>query len=250
MSAVVPDARLKKAIEQFWDTRASQQSNVGGDTKQAYAGSRGSVVGGGHLDGFVSLVKELLLEGGLAGTSVHVSRSTAVLPGFFRPTKSWDLVVVDGGKLVAIVEFKSQVGSFGNNFNNRVEEALGNAADVHSAYREGAFAPSPSPWLGYLMLLEDCAESNSPVNVSEPHFKVFNEWHGASYAKRYEIFCRKLVRERVYDAACFVLSPRPKAGEVSYSEPSEEIGFANFAASLVGHALALAGTPNLAKRQR
>jgi hypothetical protein len=33
------------------------------------------------------------------------------------------------GSLVATVEVKSQVGSFGNNFNNRVEEAIGSATD-------------------------------------------------------------------------------------------------------------------------
>ncbi len=38
--------------------------------------------------------------------------------------KKWDLLVVEGC-LIAAIEFKSQVGSFGNNYNNRTEEALG-----------------------------------------------------------------------------------------------------------------------------
>lgn len=225
MSAGSLEDRLGDAIAAFWDIRHTQQASVGGDGEQAYAGSRGSVVGGGHLNGFIALVQELLLEGGLTEASIHVRRAKAVLPGYFRPTKSWDLVVVDNGRLAAIVEFKSQVGSFGNNFNNRVEEALGNATDLHTAYREGAFAPSPAPWLGYLMLLEDCPDSRSPVGVGEPHFKVFREWHGASYARRYELFCQRLVRERMYDAACFILSPRPTDGRVSYTQPSDEINF-------------------------
>ena len=66
------------------------------------------------------------------------------------------------GQLGAAIEFKSQVGpSFGNNFNNRSEEAIGSATDVWAAYREGAFRPSPRPFLGYLMLLEDCAASQA-----------------------------------------------------------------------------------------
>jgi len=61
------------------------------------------------------------------------------LPGYFRPTKSWDLVVVSDEQLFASIEFNSHVGpSFGNNFNNRVEEALGSASDLWMAYREGA----------------------------------------------------------------------------------------------------------------
>jgi len=35
------------------------------------------------------------------------------------------------------IELKSRVGSFGNNVNNRTEEAIGNAADIWRAYEEG-----------------------------------------------------------------------------------------------------------------
>lgn len=150
------------------------------------------------------------------------------------------MVVVVEGTFVASIEFKSQVGSFGNNFNNRVEEAVGNATDIWTAYREGAFAPSPQPWLGYLMLLEECEKSTSPVGVKEPHFKVFEDWRGASYAKRYEKFCERMVRERLYQSACFLLSDRERGISGYYSEPSTELGFESFAASLIGHAAAFA----------
>jgi hypothetical protein len=235
--------RLASAIGTFWSKRDSQLADGGSDGSQAYAGSRGAVVGGGHLDGFITLVHELLVEGGLQHSCVFVSKSKKkpILPGFFRATKNWDLVVVDSGKLIAIIEFKSHVGSLGNNFNNRVEEALGNATDLHTAYREGAFAPSQAPWLGYVMLLEDSADCHSPVKTQEPHFKVLPEWKNASYAQRYEVFCKKLVRERLYSAACFLISARPEKGKLAtYTEPSQEIGFKNFAASLIGHAAGIA----------
>jgi hypothetical protein len=46
------------------------------------------------------------------------------LPGYFRPTKLWDVLVIHDKRLLAAIELKSQVGpSFGNNFNNRTEEA-------------------------------------------------------------------------------------------------------------------------------
>jgi len=53
-------------------------------------------------------------------------------------------VVIHEGHLIAAMKFKSQTGpSFGNNFNNRTEEAIGSATDLWASYREGAFKPSP-----------------------------------------------------------------------------------------------------------
>jgi len=85
------------------------------------------------------------------------------------------------------------------------------------------------------MLLQEAPESTRPVPVKEQHFKAFEEWHGTSYAQRYEMFCQRLVRERLYDAACFLLSDEERGLDGWYDEPSEEVGFRNFAASLVGH---------------
>ncbi|MDD5532110.1 MAG: PaeR7I family type II restriction endonuclease [Syntrophales bacterium] len=42
------------------------------------------------------------------------------MPGYFGPTKDWDLIVVADNVLLASIEFKAQVGSFGNNCNNCV----------------------------------------------------------------------------------------------------------------------------------
>lgn len=136
------------------------------------------------------------------------------------------------------IEFKAQVGSFGNNFNNRVEEAVGSSTDLLTAFREGKFATSRRPWLGWLMLLEECPDSLSPVRVFEPHFEVFTEFRGASYRKRYEIVCERLMRERLYDATCLLISEREAGLQGHYSEPNEEFGFASFAASLTAQALA------------
>ncbi len=150
-----------------------------------------------------------------------------------------DLLIVANGNLLAGIEFKSQVGSFGNNYNNRTEEAIGSAADIWAAYREGAFEPSARPWLGYLMLLEEAAGSIRPVRAREPHFKVFPEFKTASYAKRYEILLTKLVRERFYDAACFLMSNAADGPNGVDSEPAPELSFQNFIASLLGKAIAV-----------
>lgn len=229
------DARLAQAVSRFWAQRDQQSQTQGGIDRDKDRGERGAVTGGKHLDGFRELVVDLLVESGLQRATIYWRQRTE-LPGWYRAEKNWDLLVVADGKLVAILEFKSQVGSFGNNFNNRTEESLGNATDLWAAYAEGAFKPSDRPWLGYLMVLEDAPGSNAPVRVKEPHFPVFPEFRDASYAARYDILLTKLVRARLYDAACLLLTPRSGG----YREPNAELSFRNFVTSLLGRAIAVA----------
>jgi hypothetical protein len=226
--------RLAQAVASYWSTRRRQsaQQGVSGQRDQ---GARRAVTGGAQMDGLILLLTELVEESGMR--SEHIFHNTALeLPGFFRPTKEWDLLVVRDGQLILGLEAKSQVGpSFGNNFNNRTEEAMGSAMDLWTAYREGAFKNSTRPWLGYIFLIEDCEGSGRPVKVKEPHFKVFPEFENASYAKRYELFCRKLVRERHYDAASFLMSDSRKGVRGAFTEPAEDLAFRQFAKSLVAH---------------
>lgn len=228
-------ARVGEAIKHFWSTRRKQSDEQGRKTGLKDAGSRTAVTGGAQLDGFIILVSELLAEAGLPDASI-IKKRNVVLPGFFRPTKEWDLLVIVDGELLAAIEFKSQVGSFGNNYNNRTEEALGNATDILTAYREGAFKPSGRPWLGYLFLLEDSPGSTKPVAVKEPHFRVFPEFRGASYADRYRLLCLKLMRERLYDATCFLMSSEAEGLLGKYVEPNEELSFRIFITSLIAKA--------------
>lgn len=187
------------------------------------------------MDGFISLLRGLIVEAGIH--EKHIFHNTALeLPGFFRPTKEWDLLVIRDNQLILALESKSQVGpSFGNNFNNRTEEAMGSALDLWTAFREGAFNKTIRPWLGYIFVLEDCEGSCRPVKVKEPHFKVFPEFVNASYAKRYELFCRKLVRERHYNTAAFLTSEQKAGLKGKFAEPAEDLAFLQFAKSLVAH---------------
>ena len=165
--------QVADAVEHFWRTRLRQDKNQSSTTGVRDAGNRSAVTGGAQLDGFIHLLASILENAGLPDHTIYTKKT--VLPGYFRPTKDWDLVVVVDDQLLATIEFKSHVGpSFGNNFNNRVEEALGSATDIWAAYREGAFKPSQKPWLGWLMLLEDAPKSQSDVRVQEPHFEVFS----------------------------------------------------------------------------
>jgi hypothetical protein len=236
------EKRVGEAIKLFWLTRDKQRENQGIKSGTKDAGLRAAVTGGKHLDGFTDICRDLFIDAGVPEAHVFW-KDRKELPGYYRAEKNWDLIVVADGHLLAVIEFKAQVGlSFGNNFNNRVEEALGNASDLWAAYREGALTPSARPWLGYVFILEDCQRSHAPIKVREPHFKVFREFQNASYAKRYEIFLTKLLRERLYDGACLLMTPRDGGSRGKFTSPSDELGFRNFAAGLSAHAIAFAKT--------
>jgi len=148
----------------------------------------------------------------------------------------WDVLVLNKGHLVAAIELKSQVGpSFGNNFNNRTEEAIGTAHDLWTAYREGAFGQQPRPFVGWMMMVEDAPESRRPITDRSPHFPVMKEFQRASYLKRYDILCQRLIQENLYGAACIMASPRSAAAAGDYTEMSELTGLKTFLTTLAGH---------------
>lgn len=236
MGTILDDlyANTGKAISHYWAAREIQKRRQK-SRGVSDAGTRSAVTGGAQMDGFIELVKDIILESGIEEKNIFQKKSV-VLPGYFRPLKKWDLVVVKSNCLVAAVEAKSQAGpSFGNNFNNRTEEAIGSAVDIWTAYRQGAFKGGMQPFLGYIFMLEDCAASNSPIGVKEPHFKVFSEFIGASYIKRYEILCRKLVLERHYTSTCFITSKADDGNIGAFNEPAEDLTVEKFARSLISH---------------
>ncbi len=155
---------LSEAVQHFWSTRSDQSLRQGSATGIKDAGNRSAVTGGKHADGFVKLVAEIIADAGIDDFNIHTtSKKSRTIPGYYRPAKEWDLVVSFDDTLLAAVEVKSQVGSFGNNFNNRVEEAIGNASDFWAAYTKGIYSPSARPWLGYLFMLEEEPTSIAPT---------------------------------------------------------------------------------------
>ena len=158
------------------------------------------------------------------------------------------------------MEFKSQAGqSIGNNVNNRTEEAVGSARDLWTAAREGRFGDgAPMPFLGYLFLLEDRANVKKPVANKEPYFTVDPVFRGAlrekrrkngepkykgiSYSERYEMLCRRLVLERIYTSACFLMATNEQ--ETKIYEPAADLTFSRFAAALRGHTVTFLGSQN------
>jgi hypothetical protein len=232
------EAKAREATMAFWGNREkARQKQI--EAGKADQGERAGVTAGKNMDGFLALIIDIVRANGLDHADIHQQRAVVTLPGYFRPTKLWDVLVLNEGRLVAAIELKSQVGpSFGNNFNNRTEEAIGTAHDLWTAYREGAFGKNPRPFVGWMMMVEDAPESRRPVNDRSPHFPVFKEFQGASYLKRYDVLCQRLVQEQLYASAALLASPRTAATSGQFSELSDLTSLKTFITSLAGHVAA------------
>lgn len=153
------DAKYRKlitnAVKSFWKTKQEQ----------------GNVLAGKQLDAFLEALKRVAMDAGIPADCIHLKNNH--VPGYYRASKDWDLLIISPkNNLIAAIELKSQVGSYGNNLNNRTEEALGYSEDFWTAFREKAFTCNQSPWLGYMMVVGKDNESTHVVKVNEPHFPV------------------------------------------------------------------------------
>ncbi|MBS4099378.1 MAG: PaeR7I family type II restriction endonuclease [Sulfuricella sp.] len=231
--------KAREAVKAFWGNReAARQKQL--ESGKADQGERAGVTAGKNMDGFLALLLDVVRANGLADAEIHRKRAMLTLPGYFRPTKLWDILVIHKGELIAAIELKSQVGSFGNNFNNRTEEAIGTAHDLWTAYREEAFGKQSRPFVGWLMMVEDAPKSRCAVRDASPHFAVFSEFKGASYLVRYDLLCQKLVKEQLYTTTALIASPRGAVESGEYSEMSAMTGLGGFVAALAGHVAAAA----------
>jgi hypothetical protein len=214
------DERICDCLLNFWEVRKTSVDVLKGNT----------------LDGFIALVSEIALINGLNPDCIY-SKRRAVLPGYYRKSKQWDIIAVHEGHLIAAIEFKSQVGSLGNNINNRAEEAIGSATDLRTAFQYNVFKQSNPPWLGFLVVLEDSSELHEINDRNKPKdFEYMEIFHQASFGKRWEILCDRLIKEQKYNAACIILTDRESSAKKMYVTPNKELDvikfFLSFAASI------------------
>jgi len=224
--------RLSKAVAHYWRTLEAQthKQKAGLDR-----GRRSAVTGGKQMDGFCELVDWVLRENGLDEASIYL-RSDREIPGFFRPTKEWDMLVVHEGHLVAAMEFTSQrVPPLASDANTHVEETVGMATDVWTAYGKGAYdPPRKRPWLGWVMLFEDCTVTKRPVTKAKKPVEVFPDFSIGSYGRRYEQIMHKFTHERLFDSAAILASPGKSGVQGTFIEPAD-LSMKRLLASLVGY---------------
>ena len=241
------DEQIARAVQLFWATRS------GGNGAQG--GARANVIAGKNLDGFLSIVRSITEHCGIPASAVFTTgRTNLTLPGYYRASKTWDVVIIHERRLLAVLELKSQVGSFGNNFNNRTEEALGVATDLKAAQEHRLFHPDNHtlatveaagdvvaqdprpPFTAYMILLEDSPESRRAVRISSPHYAPLSEFEETSYADRYRVLCEKLMNRSLYSAASLIVSPQSDGSTPCvWRSLSPATNVRSLFASLAGH---------------
>jgi hypothetical protein len=167
------------------------------------------------------------------GCTVHTGGDGTTIPGYFRPSKTWDIVIRQAGEVVAVIELKSMVGSFGNNMNNRSEEALGNITDLLAARDHGLIGGNP--FRGYVFVIEHSERSEAASTLgTRSNVQVDPAFHGASYIDRVAMLCRRVVEDGLYSAAWAVATSAPP--DFSWHEPNPEAtGFTVFATAMQSH---------------
>jgi hypothetical protein len=185
---VISEQAIADAIAQFWLGRTSGTQSAKHDKAL--------------LELVAADLKELGWDTHIAG---YANDPRAVVGGHFRPAKSWDIVcrTPDGTPRI-LVEFKSQVDSYGNNENNRYEEALGSGLDARARF--GAQLA-----LGFfLVFCEEEATMRKTRNRAEGLDPVFAD---SSHVQRREVFGQRIVAFRLndmpfYDASAVLLVRR------------------------------------------
>jgi len=220
---------LDIAVAAYWAAKGAQQAAAEAVSSTA-EGSAKAVRGGGHFNPVANLLARFFTDAGYPAESIAASGRKTVLPGHFRPNKAWDLVVVHKEVLVAAIELKALGGpSYGNNYNNRVEEALGNAVDLSYANRVNLVGRE-KPWLGYFFLLDDSPEARQPREPREnPLIPSAPEWPVLSYRQRFSITGRRLVDEGLYDAVCYITASKSDPSPI---EPEPLLDWRHFSAAI------------------
>lgn len=233
------EKRVADSVQIFWTVR-----------------ERDGVRSGKTLDAFTDLLTWIVHSHGLPQAKLLTGRQAQV-PGYFRPTKSWDILIMNDNTLIAAIELKSIADSFGKNANNRNEEALGSGVDIKEAFEEGAFEGLTRLFTGYIILVEDCPSTMGNVQIQMKHFRAMEEFmlkpetreslyvrnskgefstiEGISYMERFDILCRRLMQKKLYTAASVIKSPRTAIEDGAYDSVSRDTSIKAFLASLASH---------------
>ena len=170
-----------------------------------------------HMHSLAAFVRQMFIDAGLDQNEVFIDRA---IPGYFRRSKNWDIVAIHKGHLVGVVELKSQVGSEGNNGNNRIEEALGNSFDAGMAQElNRAFGALPV-WTAFCVVFGSDPSLARPVRTrGVPLFATDPVFEGMTYGDQWAIAVERFVQTGAYSAAWMAVTWLDATGLVDYSEP-------------------------------
>lgn len=199
------DQEIAAAVADFWSVRT-------GGTQSAK-----------HDKAFLNLIAaELAQLGWPAHVAKYFSDRDAVVGGHFRVAKSWDIVCRDAAGIPRIcVEFKSQVDSYGNNENNRYEEALGSGLDLRAKH-------GPATVLGFVFVICDEPATRTITKARLPDLDP--AFLNSTHIDRRRIFTERITEfelngQSLYDAAALLLVRR----DGTFEHPANpDLQLANF----------------------
>lgn len=217
--------QIISALEE-WIRAKDEQAATARLAGKAQEGNRAAVTGGRHLRGVNQLIVDELANAGLDDLTLGFDRQ-AVLPGYYRASKAWDLLAMRDGKPVLTVEYKSMKGSEGKNLNNRADEVFGIAEDLRKA-QDHDLVPRRLV-RAYVFLMEVSPAVTQPVRASVNAGTVDPVFEGASYLDRMAIMCERLRDQGLYD---LVWAVGVKTDPVELHEPRDSCGWEEFKAGL------------------
>ena len=217
--------RVTQAVD-YWIKTKLEQQKASEAAGSAQGGRRAAVTGGKHLAGVNRLLLDELEGLGLDGLTTSHDRQ-ATVPGYYRASKDWDLLVFTHGYPVLAVEYKSMTGSEGKNLNNRADEVIGAAQDLKRAQENGLLPRDLRR--GYIFLMEVTPAVTTPVSVRTRVGEPDPEFIGAGYLDRMAIMCERLRDDRLYDMVWALGVIREPVGFVV---PRESVNWDQFKSDL------------------
>jgi len=224
---MTPDerARITEAMGD-WISAKLEQAQKSENSGNAQGGTRSQVTGGKHLRGVNHLVVHEIRRTGATGLELKFDRG-ATLAGWYRNSKSWDLLVLQRGVPILVVEYKSMSGSEGRNLNNRADEVFGIAEDARQAEAHGILPPNLRR--AYIYLMEVTPAVQYPVGNGHPYGTPDPIFDQASYLDRMAIMCERIRDSGLYHLVWAVGVIREPVG---FIEPSPNVGWDRFATDL------------------
>lgn len=222
---------MKQALLRSYDLRR-QAGEIQIEKGIVDVGLRSQVTSGKHMDEIASLISKALIKMGVDEKSIHYNKKDVEIPGWFRATKQWDILAFKGDQLITGIELKSISGSYGNNLNNRTEEAIGEAIDAKYASDRGLLNRITPPLMAYALIVKKDVRSMSVCKKPKSHyFTIDPAFEKTNYIDRFRIMCERLRRENIFGAVWFaIVDPEKETVE----EPVKELSYETFMTEIEG----------------
>ncbi|MFF9398081.1 PaeR7I family type II restriction endonuclease [Streptomyces sp. NPDC014744] len=209
---------VREAARTFWTTRERR------DAQQVRASNA--------YDTLVTTTVDSLVARGIDPTWIRVGRA-AEFPGSYGLGRSaWDIAIFRDDTPLAAVTFKSLGGpTYGNNFNNRIQELTGNAFAVRQL--DGQSIERFRPYLGLFFILQESEGANKPTR--RPRSSSTESSWGPSYKDRLGDTFTQFRSDGLYDGIAYVSTSKDE--DPSLEEPRSDMSVSGLVDALATRVL-------------